>query len=208
MTEVGDKGIVMDTFGDKVFVPLADTLNVGDSVAVYNLVDDTRIAVPILAFDIGDFAFATPSFDFAGFDWKLDFDFNLIPLMLGFPENSLVAGMFCNYMNNNENPSSGMPIWGNLGTNQWSGQGAVISTTTCEYGGEFRILWIDGSPPLYDAFCEIKHIGGGDIMFWIGSNNLHGAHHIWFRGELIESSPVGPPWGSFNPVDSYVRAYR
>jgi hypothetical protein len=80
MTEVGDKGVVMDTFGDKVFVPLADTLNVGDSVAVYNLVDDTRIAVPILAFDMGYHAFVTPSFDFAGFNWDIDFDFNLIPL--------------------------------------------------------------------------------------------------------------------------------
>jgi len=84
---------VMDTFGDKVFVPLADTLNVGDSVAVYNLVDDTRIAVPILAFDIGDYAFVTPSFDFAGFDWKLDFDFNLIPLDFIYSNEDTVIGV-------------------------------------------------------------------------------------------------------------------
>jgi hypothetical protein len=85
MVAPGDKGIVMNTFGDKVFVPLGD-VEVGDTVAVYNLVDDTRIAVPMLTLGVGDMVFATPSFDFAGFDWKLDFDFNLIyldPLIFG-----------------------------------------------------------------------------------------------------------------------------
>jgi hypothetical protein len=82
MVSVGDKGVVMNVFGgDKMFIPLGD-IEVGDTVAVYNLKDDTRIAVPILSFDIGDYAFATPSFDFAGFNWNLDFDFSLIPLIL------------------------------------------------------------------------------------------------------------------------------
>ena len=82
MVEVGDKGIVMNYFGEKEFIALGD-VEVGDTVAVYNLADETRIAVPLLSMNVGDMVFATPSFDFAGFDWSLDFNINLIPLLLG-----------------------------------------------------------------------------------------------------------------------------
>jgi hypothetical protein len=81
MVEVGDKGIVMTAMGDKIFIP-CEGVGVGDTVAVYNLIDDSQVAVPILSLDVGDYTFNTPSFDFAGFDWSLDFDFTLIPLAL------------------------------------------------------------------------------------------------------------------------------
>jgi len=79
--EVGDKVLVMPSLGDNVAIALI-TPEVGSSVILYNLKNETRIAVPTLFFSLGSNAFNTPSFDFAGFNWSLDFNFQLIPLLL------------------------------------------------------------------------------------------------------------------------------
>lgn len=81
MVEVGGKGIVFGAGGDFAqFIPVG-TPEVGDTVALYNLVDESRIAVPTLTFSIGDQVWNTPSFDFAGFNFSLDFNFQLIPFV-------------------------------------------------------------------------------------------------------------------------------
>ena len=79
--EIGDRVLVMPSFGENVAVSLGG-LSEGDKVILYNLKDETRIAVPTLSLSIGDPVFSSPSFDFAGFNWKMDFDFNLIPLII------------------------------------------------------------------------------------------------------------------------------
>ena len=83
MVDVGDRVLVMPSFGENVAVPLGE-LSEGDKVILYNLKDDTRIAVPTLSLNVGDRVFSSPSFDFAGFDFNVPFDFNLIPLILNF----------------------------------------------------------------------------------------------------------------------------
>jgi len=81
MTDVGDEVLVMPSLGENVAVPLGN-VSVGDSVILYQLKDNTRIAVPTLSFSIGDAVFNTPSFQFAGFNWNINFNFQLIPLDL------------------------------------------------------------------------------------------------------------------------------
>ena len=84
MVTVGDKGLVIGAgSGDARYIPL-ETPEVGDTVILYSLKDETRIAVPTLSFGIGDFAFLSPSFQFAGFNWNINFDFQLLPLDLSF----------------------------------------------------------------------------------------------------------------------------
>lgn len=80
--QVGDRVLVIPSMGVNYAVTLGG-VNVKDTVMLYPLKDSTRIAVPTLSFSIGDFVFTSPSFQFAGFDWKVDFNFNLIPLVLG-----------------------------------------------------------------------------------------------------------------------------
>ena len=79
MVDVGDRVLVIPSFGENVAVPLGE-LSEGDKVILYTLKDETRIAVPTLLLSIGDRVFSSPSFDFAGFNFDIDFDFNLIPL--------------------------------------------------------------------------------------------------------------------------------
>lgn len=81
--EVGDKVLVMPALGENMAVPLGSA-DIGDSVILYSLKDETRIAVPTLGFSIGSYAFNTPAFNFSGFNFNLDFNFQLISLILGF----------------------------------------------------------------------------------------------------------------------------
>jgi len=85
MTDIGDRGIVLN---GKDFLPI-ETPNVGDKVIIYPLKDTERIAVPVLSLSLGDYTFSSPSFSFAGFDWKLPFSFNLVPFIFGLNYNWL-----------------------------------------------------------------------------------------------------------------------
>ena len=83
MVDVGDKVLVFAAGSEfATAVPLI-TPGIGDKVALYNLQNETRIAVPTLVFGVGDISWVTPNFDFAGFNFNLDFNFQLIPLILG-----------------------------------------------------------------------------------------------------------------------------
>ena len=82
MTEgIGERGLVVYQ-GDTSGVFISPDIQEGDRVVLYPLKDATRIAVPILSLSVGDCVFTSPEFKFAGFDWKLDFNFSLIPLVL------------------------------------------------------------------------------------------------------------------------------
>lgn len=82
MPYVGDKGIVFGAGSDSAQFIQVQTPNVGDRVILYNLKNDTKIAVPILSIGVDYYIFNTPSFQFAGFNWNIDFNFQLIPLIL------------------------------------------------------------------------------------------------------------------------------
>jgi hypothetical protein len=191
MVEVGDKGVIMDSFGDKVFVPLGD-VEVGSTVAVYNLADDTRIAVPLLSFNVGDFAFSTPSFDFAGFDWKLDFNFQLIPLFLWFMgyddhDFKIVFG-------------GGSTYYGDYGI---SPSGGCQKITTNPQNGDVEYAFTDGSFEHYPdpddvSFC-IKSLSYG-IEWWVmaapnpdyGSD---GSASLYLFDTLVWSGSLAPAIG-------------
>jgi len=81
MPGIGSEVLVMPSMGENVAVPLGN-VNVGDSVILYQLKDNTRIAVPTLSLSVDSYVFNTPSFQFAGFNWSVDFNFQLIPLLL------------------------------------------------------------------------------------------------------------------------------
>lgn len=80
--EVGDQVLVMPGWDGVPVAIKLDSVDVGDPVLLYNLKAEDKIAVPRLQFDVGSYVFAAPSFDFAGFDWKVDFDFDLLPFYL------------------------------------------------------------------------------------------------------------------------------
>ena len=78
--EVGDIVLVMPSIGENVAIPIS-TPEVGDVVFLYPLENEAKIAVPSLTLEVGSYVFNSPSFNFAGFNWSLDFSFNLIPLI-------------------------------------------------------------------------------------------------------------------------------
>lgn len=80
MVAVGDRVLVMSSHGENVAIPFSSPVP-GDRVCIYPLQDNTEIAVPSLAFDLHAPVFVTPNFAFAGFDWHLDFEFQLLALI-------------------------------------------------------------------------------------------------------------------------------
>lgn len=81
---VGDRVLVIGVDGPNPHVLKFDKAEVGDKVIGYPLGKerDTKIFVPKLSFNIGDKVWATPAFPMAGFNWALDFKFDLIPIGL------------------------------------------------------------------------------------------------------------------------------
>jgi len=85
----GDKVLIMSSLGENMAIKLGD-VDVGDNVVLYNLKDESKIAVPTLSFSINTPVFATPTINFAGFNWKLDFNFDLIPFMFALTIGSAI----------------------------------------------------------------------------------------------------------------------
>lgn len=202
--EVGDRVLVMSAMGDNVAIALSTPV-VGSNVILYNLQNETRIAVPSLTFSIGDHAFNTPSFDFAGFNWSIDFNFQLIPLILTFyAEWRAVVKRFSNIMNN-RNDFIGPRTYGD----KWpppsplggcpSDQGVDLLSGGPN-GGQVRIMWIDGPCPRQDSTTEIRWISGNRLEVWCYSNNAHGAHHIFYDDDLLCESPVGSGTLSYHGI--------
>jgi hypothetical protein len=81
MASVGDIVIVSGVGTDyATAIPVASA-EVGDDVILYTLGNGDTIAVPRLTFGLDIPVWVSPNFDFAGFNWNLDFNFNLIPLI-------------------------------------------------------------------------------------------------------------------------------
>jgi hypothetical protein len=119
MTEVGDKGIVFAAGSEYSQFTPANPPIVGDKVILYNLGNGQRLAVPTLAFGLDSFTFVCPSFQFAGFDWKLDWNFQLIPLNFYTRNlNQLLADEFWDAL-----VPDGTVLWS--GTVEWDGISAI-----------------------------------------------------------------------------------
>jgi len=83
MPDEGDRGIVFSAGSPSSSFVEVSPAQVGDKVILYPLESGDKLAVPSLDLSLNGQTWITPSFDFAGFDWKIDFDFLLIPLELG-----------------------------------------------------------------------------------------------------------------------------
>ena len=83
MAEEGDRGINFSSGSPFSTFVKVDPAQVGDRVTLYNLSNGDRLAVPALDFVLDGRVWVTPSFDFAGFDFNIPFDFELIPLDIG-----------------------------------------------------------------------------------------------------------------------------
>lgn len=178
MPTVGDKVIVMPSLGENVAIPI-DTPEVGDSVILYALKDNSQIAVPTLSFSIGDFIFNTPSFNFSGFNWNLDFNFQLIPLLPLFTTD---------------------PIW------VWSWSGWSISTSFtggCTGWTDLLDIMTVPLPPGAPSGAQYGRLGWSKAMYpsCVGTDQtasatktFHGGSSyiglkLWVKGQNYESAP-------------------
>lgn len=137
MPSIGDKVIVMPSLGENVAIPI-ETPEVGDSVILYALKDNSQIAVPTLDFSLDNQVFVSPSFNFAGFNWDLDFDFNLLFLEL----EKFIAGDY--YYGNSWDWTDGWEMtFSEWGSTMWSG-GVDVGTYSynCPAGFTSGRLWI------------------------------------------------------------------
>ena len=151
----GDKGIVFSAGSVySTFTPVS-TPEVGDQVMLYNLGGGQRLAVPVLTFSLGNFAFVTPSFQFAGFDFKLDWNFNLISF--------LRTDVFTDLINLHD-----LFFW--EPTVGWSAYGdtpppATKITSGGSHGGDQTwAFW--SSHGYYDVFLEIKILSATEFEWW------------------------------------------
>jgi len=197
--EVGDRVLVMPSLGENVAIPLND-VSIGDSVILYNLKDETRIAVPTLSLSIGSYVFNTPSFNFAGFNWSIDFNFELIPLNLFFTGE---------YTDHDFSARSGQPGYDSMkyGDTPLTTSGGCLKSRTIgvKYGGDWAYNFADGhyrpgeTPGTADALTiEIKLIPPARIEWWVHSGpspNYGGGMWFYFRGTLLGlfTVPDGDP---------------
>lgn len=158
MVDVGDRVLVMPSFGENIAVPLGD-LSEGDRVLLYNLKDSTRIAVPTLSLNVGDRVFSSPSFDFAGFNWEIDFDFNLIPLsplLFGYTDHDFKC------------VTGGVTYYGDSGMSQ-SGGCVKMSPRYGDIEYVFTDANFEEYPKPDDGSLCIKFLSGGLLEIWVVS---------------------------------------
>jgi len=106
---VGDKGLTFAAGSVYATFTPVSTPAVGDKVILYNLGNGQRLAVPSLNFSLSDYTFVVPSFQFAGFNFHLDFNFNLLSFKYGTP---ISAGTYLWDQTTFSRPSAaGHPNW-------------------------------------------------------------------------------------------------
>jgi len=176
--EVGDKALVMPGFGENYLIPLED-VNIGDSVQLYPIGNDTKIAVPVLNFGIGNYTFISPEFNFAGFNWNIDFNFNLIPLRL-----LLVLAT----------EAHNFKIWNDtMGWIYGDDPPGMPGCTIKEDGGwgsggsdaDYAFLFEDGGGAYPDVYIDVR-VGKGMLELWAG---LYGTpsyyNKIYYKDTLL-----------------------
>jgi hypothetical protein len=82
MVEAGDKVVIFGYNGPYPQAVPVTTPDVGDRVMIVPVDDIGELCIPMLTFTIGDKVWIGPDFKFAGFNWKLDVNLQLIPLAI------------------------------------------------------------------------------------------------------------------------------
>lgn len=152
MVSVGDKVIVFGAGSDFAHAVELTTPNIGDTVTLYPLPDETQIAVPNLTFDLDNYVFVTPSFQFAGFDFNVDFDFQLLLLAL----EKFRAGEY--YYGNSWDWTDGWEMtFAEWGSTMWSG-GVYdgVYNMSCPAGFTSGKLWIYAGGRCHDCGASVS----------------------------------------------------
>jgi len=191
MVSVGDKVIVFSPGSDFAHAVELTTPEVGDTVTLYQLADNTQIAVPSLTFDLDNYVFVTPSFQFAGFDFNLDFDFKLLLLAL----EKFRPGEY--YYGDSWDWTDGWEMtFAQWGSTMWSGgvyEG--VYDMSCPAGFTSGKLWLKNGQLCYrcGAYVSMKktftgpasglsiHCACSDMYHW----------YIYLNGVLVANHTAG-----------------
>jgi len=187
MTEgIGERGLVVYQ-GDTSGVFISPDIQEGDRVVLYPLKDVTRIAVPILSLSVGDCVFTSPEFKFAGFDWKLDFNFDLIPLSLPFLLPPWFAHKFQMKIITQPPPSKTWWVYGDSPPYSYSsGVRGCKVIAGGPNGGDLTLQFEDLGVPPYDMNFEIKFIEYNEIEVWVYKNgNPSFINEMYFDGTYL-----------------------
>ena len=192
--QVGDNGLAFAAGSPYSTFAQVSAPKVGDSVILYNLGNGQRLAVPTLWFDLGYFTFVAPSFQFAGFDWKFDFNFNLLPLKFGI---AVDPDQYVNFAIENEEGDGIPPVDWQYGNDDPPTPAHPIGTSlrTDGYGykypaADFAFLFenlVYGSVP--DAFIDVKRHSRTEYEIWAGAPTGNvGAFDIsiYYGGTLLK----------------------
>lgn len=170
---IGDKVLVMPSLGENMAVPLGD-VEVGDSVILYSLKNETRIAVPTLAFSIGSYAFNTPAFNFSGFNFNLDFNFQLIALNLGEITPAMYHDFSCLVVEQ---------------ATTYYGDGSDCHVQRLNYGykysGIMTFVFIDQCDGTHDSMIEVG-VSGSQLEIWAYPIPGFAFHHkLYYKTTLL-----------------------
>lgn len=210
MTEgIGERGLVVYQ-GDTSGVFISPDIQEGDRVVLYPLKDATRIAVPILSLSVDDCVFTSPEFKFAGFDWKLDFNFDLIPLSLPFLLPPWFMHKFA--MNVTTLPPIAPATWWVYGDSppyQTGLRGCKI-VFGGSHGGDYTLQFEDSGNLPYDMNMEFKFLEDKQIELWVYKDHIpYYIDEMYFDGEYLckcgdESGQAGGPYDqTYHGILSY-----
>jgi len=197
--DIGDTVLVVPSIGENFATPVKGA-EIGDTVILYNLKDNTRIAVPTLTFDLGSTCWVSPSFDFAGFNFSLDFNMNLLSLDLELFLPPWILHKFAMKVTTVYPSPPG--TWWVYGDSPKYGSGLPGCKVVAggSHGGDLTIQLEDAGLLPYDMNMEIKFLEGNQIELWVYKDHIpYYIDEMYFDGNYLckcgdETGKVGGPF--------------
>lgn len=189
---VGDKGIAYAAGSQfSQFSPVT-TPEVGNKVILIEIGDGSKIAVPILEFDIGQYTWVIPEFRFAGFDWKIDWKLLLLTFNR-WPNNYRDHDFKITF-------TSGGTYYGD---SPITPSGGCEKITDDPQAGDIEYAFTDGafeSYPLPDdvSVCVAAITGGLEWWVMAAPNFDYGAYTsatVYFFNEAVWAGSLAPAQG-------------
>jgi hypothetical protein len=195
MVEVGDQGIVYSAGAAySQFSPVAPAV-VGDKVILIECGGGQQIAVPVLAFELGQYSWAIPEFRFAGFDWKFNWDTQLLsPFVLPW-----------NYTDHDFKAVHSLgTIYGD--SPMTPDGGTSVNRTNPPYG-DIEYIWeygiFEDYPKAADGAMCVK-FGRASLEIWClcapnPDYGAWGAQSFYIKNKLVWSGQIPPAEGGGSP---------
>lgn len=170
MTIVGDVGLAFSAGSSYCTFSVVSRPVVNDKVILYNLGSGGQLAVPSLTFNLDDYAWVIPTFDFKGFDWKFDLNWNLILSPLGSAETQLTD---IEYLGNNTLITCGLS---SKRLYRSTDNGVTWSVVNLVFGLTHNNFW------------KFLSLGSGVVLAGTQNNITTGSFQIW------KSTDYGVTW--------------